>query len=184
MAEFISFAASPPWTDRSEDAGLTGAMPSACLAVASMVELHFSKLPALVGSKSVGTDPQSVVWADWGSWDRGTCGNEWWWWMGPSCTLQRWQEHAGSTRQFATQTHLFLISISAQATSSSRKECTFFFNNKHLTSFKICRLHKSHVAAWVSLLQTRFIYCQIRSSSASVSPAVIWSVRACCLKIS
>lgn len=69
VAEFIYFPASPPGTagsDRSEAAVLTGAMPSASLVVASVVVLHFSKLPA-----------KDALWADWGSWDCGTCGNEW-----------------------------------------------------------------------------------------------------------
>lgn len=62
----------------------------------------------------------------------------------------------------------------------------FFFHSRHLTSFKICSYSK---ATWwlersVSLLQTRFIYLQIRISSASVSTVVIWSARASCLKIS
>lgn len=82
-------------------------------------------------------------------------------------------------------TILFLISISAQATSSSTKERIFFFNSKHLTGFKICGYTKTtwQLKKSVSLLQTRFIYSQIRRSRASVSPAVIWSARACCLKI-
>lgn len=71
VAEFISFPASLPGTagsDRPDDEVLTGAMPSACLAVASVVVLRFSKLPA-----------KGAWWADWGPWDCETCRNGWHW---------------------------------------------------------------------------------------------------------
>lgn len=105
-------------------------------------------------------------------------------WVHLTPLLQGQQEHAGSARQLATQTS-FSFPFLLKPLEAVLKNA-YIFNSKHVTSFKICGLHESHMAAWevCHVLQTRFIYCQIRRSHASVSPAVIWSARTCYLKIS
>lgn len=139
VAEFISFPASPPGragSDRPGDAVLTGAMPSACLAVASVVVIHFSEL---LQKKPCGMTG-----------GRGTVGlvemNGNGEWVPPA----PFRDGTGMLAPQGSWPHKhtsFSFPLLLKTLQAALKNA-HFFNSKHLTSFKSCGLHKSHVAAW------------------------------------
>lgn len=121
------FSSQPPGTagsDRSEDAVL---MVTRSLHAWQWPAWWYSTSPSFLQKIPCGLE----------SWDHGTCRNEWWWWMGPSCTLQRWQEQAGSARQLATQKSFsfpFLLKP-LQAGLNNAPFFFFFFNSKLFNYF-------------------------------------------------